>query len=192
VSTRRSWWIALLLSTLAVPLGARAQDDFGRTGPYLGLAGNYSIFTTPSDLLPGGDVDDPLGLNARVGYRFHPHLAIEAQVEWLARADVDVDFFGNLGKLDVITTTANAKAYFLTGRVQPFLLAGAGALVAVSDPNGGDGDANTGFAGRFAIGTDIYITRNILAAFDVSYVLPTMDPSGADYVSFGWGLGYRF
>jgi hypothetical protein len=45
---------------------------------------------------------------------------------------------------------------------------------------------------RFGLGTDIYITRNFYAALDVSYVLPADDVEKLDFVSIGWGFGYRF
>jgi len=193
VITRRSWWIALLLSTLAAPLGARAQDDFGRNGPYLGLAGSLGVYTKEDDLVgDSGDVDPTVGLNVRVGYRLHPHIALEPEFEWLSGADVDVAGFGNIGELESWTATLNGKAYILTGRVQPFLLVGVGAMQATIDPNFGSDADETDFAARFAAGTDIYITRNIYAAFDVNYVLPVEDLEDFDYFSFGWGLGYRF
>ena len=191
MNTRRSWWIALVLSALAAPLAARAQDDFGRTGPYLGLAGSLGIYTRIEneldDLGIDVDVEEPLGANARVGYRFHPHVSAEAEVEWLSDADIDVDGGGTAGNFQTITSTANAKAFLLTGRVQPFALIGLGAMVAEAG-----GDAEWDFAARFGLGGDIYITRNFYAALDVSYVLPVDDVEKLDFVSIGWGFGYRF
>jgi opacity protein-like surface antigen len=191
LDARRACFFALVLLTLAP--AARAQDDFGRIGPYLGLAGSLGVYTKEDDLVgDAGDIDPSIGLNARAGYRFHPHIALEGQFEWLSGADADVGGLGNIGELESWTATLNVKPYLLTGRVQPFLLVGVGAMQATLDPNFGSEQDETDFAARFGLGTDIYITRNLYAALDVSYVLPADDLEDFDYFSFGWGLGFRF
>ena len=90
--------------------------------------------------------------------------------------------------------TGNVKFYPLTDRVQPFILAGLGlAQVKVEDSLGlGIEETESDFALRFGGGVDYYATRNIVLSVDVSYVLPTGDIDRSDYVSFGWGLQYRF
>jgi len=45
---------------------------------------------------------------------------------------------------------------------------------------------------RFGGGLDFYITESIVASAGVDYLLPTGDVEDLDYVSFGWGLQYRF
>jgi opacity protein-like surface antigen len=190
----RGWLLALpACLAFAAPgvAGAQPADDYARNGAYLGLAGSFGIYTKAEDELPGdADVEEPLGLNARAGYRMHPHLAAEGEFEWLSEADVEISGF-DVGTIEAWTLTANGKAYPLTGRVQPFALIGLGAMLAEAEGGGGS-EVESGFAARFGAGVDVYITRNFLAAFDVSYVLPTGDLEDFDYVSIGWGLGYRF
>ena len=88
----------------------------------------------------------------------------------------------------------NSKAYLLTGRIQPFLLVGAGfmhfdAKDALDLNLSVNGDA---FAARFGGGLDVYLSPNVVIALDGSYVLPTGDADGLNYVSWSLGLQYRF
>jgi opacity protein-like surface antigen len=181
-------WLACLTFVTASPALGQAQDDFARNGAYLGLAGSVGIFPEAEDDLDdvGGDVDTGLGLNARAGYRVHPHFAAEAEFEWVHSsiefAGADVDF-------DTFVGTVNGKGFLLTGRFQPFAMIGIGGLGVDGE---GDSGGDSGFAARFGGGIDIYITRNFYGAVDASYVLPTGDVDDFDLVSIGWGFGYRF
>jgi opacity protein-like surface antigen len=169
------------------PVGAQAQDDFARNGAYLGLAGSVGIFPEAEDDLDdvGGDVDTGLGLNARAGYRVHPHFAAEAEFEWVHSS---IEFAGSDADFDTFVGTVNGKAFLLTGRFQPFAMIGIGGLGVHGEGDSGD----SGFAARFGGGLDVYITRNFYGAIDASYVLPTGDVDDFDLVSIGWGFGYRF
>ena len=181
-------WLACLTFVTASPALGQAQDDFARNGAYLGLAGSVGIFPEEEDDIDdvGGDVDTALGLNARAGYRVHPHFAAEAEFEWV---NADIEFGGNdAGDFDTLVGTVNGKAFALTGRFQPFAMIGIGAMGVHGDEDSGD----SGFAARFGGGIDIYITRNFYGAVDASYVLPTGDVDDFDLVSIGWGFGYRF
>ncbi|HWP67317.1 MAG TPA: outer membrane beta-barrel protein [Candidatus Limnocylindria bacterium] len=70
------------------------------------------------------DVRDRLGVEGRGGYRFHEHLAVEAQVTYLHDNGDDLE----AGSLDceTLSGTANLKIYMLTGRVQPYAVGGVG------------------------------------------------------------------
>jgi opacity protein-like surface antigen len=79
-----------------------------------------------------------VGVNGRVGYRLHPRLALEAEVNWMnpwnLKSEVDfssnrndpIPFSGNF-RVEPIVLTGNAKFYLLTGRFQPFVSVGSGA-----------------------------------------------------------------
>lgn len=170
---------------------AQVPESYARTGPYLGLAGSLGIYTGLENSLPGNaDVDEPVGMNGRIGYRLHSLFAVEAAAEWLPEADVDV-FGSDIGTVESWTATLNGKAYPLSGRFQPFGLVGLGAMIAEGD-GAGLSNKEYGFAARFGGGVDIYLTAKLMAAFEISYVLPTGDLNDLDFVSLGWGLGYRF
>jgi opacity protein-like surface antigen len=197
---------AQLLCVAAVVLctgPVRAQEeeddgeDFAREGIYLGAAGSFAIPTQLEDKLGkklGGSftVDNSLGFHARVGYRLSPHLAFEVHSEWLAGFEAS-SASGNV-EFQVLTITGDFKFYPLTGRWQPFVVAGAGGLIAdVTEQSGlGLSGDNNDFAARFGIGLDCYVTRNIALGLDASYVLPVEDVNEFDYFSLGWGLMYRF
>ena len=76
-----------LVLFFALPATAQEKSDYARNGLYIGFAGSYAIYTELEDstedaLLALGyvvtvDIDNPLGLNARVGYRSGPHIALE-------------------------------------------------------------------------------------------------------------------
>ncbi len=203
------------LSTALVLVSAapgNAQDDFARKGFYVGLGGTYAIDTFENELEDeiedalGGpvnvSVDDSLGINGRIGYRFHRHFSAEVQAEWLDgfEADVSVPGFGKIAGVDLEpwVVTGNVKGHLLTGRYQPFLLVGLGVMTAkakVRDTVGLGLSASerlTDFTTRFGAGVDLYATEKVVFSVGADYVLPIGDLDDADYVSVGWGLQYRF
>jgi opacity protein-like surface antigen len=172
-------------------------DDYSRAGFYVGAAGSFAIPTQLEDKLGkklGGSftVHDSLGFHARVGYRLNPHLAFEVHSEWLAGFEAS----SGSGKADfeVLTITGDFRFYPLTGRWQPFVVAGVGGLIADVTRESGlglTGDEND-FAARVGVGLDCYVTRHIALGLDATYVLPAEDVKEFDYFSLGWGLLYRF
>lgn len=80
-------------------------------------------------------MDNPLGIDARAGYRIDPALAAELQFEWLSKANIDTSGL-DVAELGSWVLTANAKGYILTHlmhdfgvtRVQPFALFGLGLM----------------------------------------------------------------
>ena len=198
-----SWPGAVLAESAPDPSLAR-NNEFARKGIYLGVAVGGVAYTEVEDDLEKDllaaigyvvpvDVEVPGGLDVRVGYRFHPRFAGEVQLQWLPKADIELADVKAL-KLETLTLTGNAKGYILTGRIQPFLLVGAGLMHfdrkdTVGLGLSGDGE---GFAARFGGGVDIYVDPSIVVALDVSYVVPTGDVDGLDHVSFSLGLQYHF
>ncbi len=97
-----------------------------------------------------------------------------------------------------MVVTTSLKAYALTGRYQPYLLAGGGVMtveVETNDTTGlgtNDTETATNIALRFGGGLDFYATERIVLTLGVDYVLPFGDLEDLDYVSIGWGLRYRF
>ncbi len=197
---------AILFSMILVFAGSgpvlAQDDDFARNGIYLGanLAGAW--YTDVKEDLEkvfsvGVKVEEPLGLGALVGYRFHPHLAAEVQFQWFAKANIqafDEDFTVDFLALETLVFTGNVKGYLLTGRIQPFLLAGAGLMhFEVKDKLGlGLSAKDEDFAARFGAGIDFYLTPNIVAVAEGGYVLPTGELDGLDHVVWSIGLQYRF
>ena len=197
----------LLLSTILIFAGpgpALSQnDDFDRSGFYVGVGLGGAAYTKVENDLEDSlaalgyafsvDIEVPAGLDARAGYRFHPRIAGEVQLQWFPKAQIEIEDIDALD-LETLVFTGNAKGYLLTGRFQPFLLVGGGLMhFDVKDDLGlGAREKGNAFAARFGGGMDVYLNRNFVVALDTGYVLPTGDADGLDHVSFSLGLQYRF
>jgi opacity protein-like surface antigen len=190
------------------------KDDFARRGWLVGVSGSYAFQTFEDDqehryrkqLGPDVNlaVDNSSGFNARVGYRCNARLSAEVEVEWLKGfgSDLTEPGFEQLAKIDFepVVVTTNVKAYALTGRYQPFLLVGAGAMTAdteVREPVGlaftsVRSKSDNAFAMRFGGGIDLYATQNVVVSLEADYVLPFGNLDDLDYVSISWGIQYRF
>jgi opacity protein-like surface antigen len=190
------------------------KDDFARRGWLVGVAGSSAFETFEDDAesdfqnVLGPDVnlsvDDSIGFNGRVGYRCHRRFSAEVEVEWLDGFSSDLTEPGvdQLAKVDYepVVVTTNVKGYFLTGRYQPFLLVGAGAMTAdtkLREPvglsfTGLDSESDTAFVMRFGGGIDLYATKNVVVSLEADYVLPLGNLDALDYVTIGWGVQYRF
>src|SRR5262245_8643276 len=89
--------------------GEGGHEDYARTGAYLGGG-----FTGGINTMPNSDaLKDSVGVDGRVGYRFHPHFAAEAEVNYLHSLGdqvSDAQF-----QFETMSGTANLKGYLLTG-----------------------------------------------------------------------------
>ena len=207
----------LLIGALAfAPVHSQADEipssednPYARNGFYLGLAGAFAIDAAAEEELEKESglklrIGDDIGLQARLGYRFHPRFAAEYQFEWITDVDIDVQGvgFGNGAfQLERWASTANVKAYLATDIVQPFLLVGLGVMTVEVDGSPvevspgtfvGLSVEETDFAARFGAGFEVYATEHFVINLDASYVLPTGSLEDFDYVSLGWGFQYRF
>ena len=115
---------------------AAEAPDYAFDGFYLGAAGTWAVYAQLEGILERAaaivspipvhaDVQTPVGLDVRFGYRFRPRFAGELQFEWLPAADIRLEGVDAL-QLETWTLTANVKAYILKRRYQPYLLAGIG------------------------------------------------------------------
>jgi opacity protein-like surface antigen len=185
----------------------------------------------------GGLDDDTFGITGRGGYRCHPFFSTELQFEWLD--DFDGGSIQETGttpgadwpdqpddtlrnyefKLETLVFTTNVKGHLMTGRYQPFVLAGLGFMrmetkardITPNDeattaqcprPSGGAppepchapqvSDRRVEVAMRFGAGLDFYMTENVLISAEGSYLMPTGKLNGLDYYVFSLGLQYRF
>jgi len=193
------------------------DDDFARNGIYVGVnmagasyqdvKGDVKPFL--EDLRPppfsvralwsdaSVEVKSPLGLGARVGYRLHPRVAGELQLQWFSNANVELDDGVNATeavKFKTLALTGNLKGYLFTGRVQPFLLAGGGFLEfdARDKLNLGIKTKGEGVALRLGGGVDLYINENIAVTVEGGRVLPFGEVRGMDHIFWSVGLQYRF
>jgi opacity protein-like surface antigen len=160
---------------------AEGETRFDRSGWLAGALASFQ-FEDFKHLGPL-DADDSVGMKLRLGYRCSPHLGWEFNYEWAESFDIS-----DGSDVDLWALTSDAKWYPLTGRWQPFLLAGVGVLTA--DPI--DEGTGTDITLRFGGGMEAYVTENVALAFDASYVLPTSKVKDLPYLSLSWGFLYRF
>src|SRR5262245_61733270 len=88
---------SVAVAILLIVSGTTAQaedDDYQRSGPYIGVAGTGAVYTRADhelerDGLVSVDLENPLGVNARAGYRLFPALAAEVEFEWVSKADIE-------------------------------------------------------------------------------------------------------
>jgi opacity protein-like surface antigen len=187
---------------------AEEEDDFGRTGVYIGLGGSLTHLLDAEEALEDElsssvSVDtstkENFGINGRIGYRFHSHFAAEFEGEWHGPFDGkhkvgNVEFA--MSEVETLVFTANAKGYLFKDRFQPYAVLGAGVMGSfhnIQYAAGGESyERSTGFAARFGGGADLYITEHIVLNAEIRYVLPTGAVEGLDMISFGWAVQYRF
>ena len=188
-----------LISSLAFLSPAFAQDPsiYNRSGVYGGIGGLYAIedFDNTGTL----KFENAPGFNFRLGYRFHPNIAVEAMGERVDAFDLDLPGSGfsgsGKGEINTWTGTLNGKFFALTERFQPYGLLGIGAMQAEGKASGPGGSAEvdeTDLAFRYGAGMDSYITENWVFNLEMSYVRPTGDVDDLNYYSLGGGIQYRF
>ena len=158
-----------------------AAQIYARRGLVAGLGATTGIEFFDGDQARGEETS--FGVAARAGVRCTERMSSELAWEWQEGFAA-----GNDSDDALWTLTSNAKLHLLTGRVQPFLLAGIGIL---------HGDIpgyqpRTDVAGRLGGGVDFYLTEEIAISLDASYVAPTGNVQKLDYVSVGWGLQVHF
>jgi opacity protein-like surface antigen len=177
------------------------DDEFSRTGCYLGLAGAVAFSISAEDKLEdvtgsNADVSESLGLHARVGCR-SSWIGAEIHFEWAEGFDAKAA--GSEFEVEGWALTLDGKLYPIgpmesrlprwARRFQPFATIGFGGLI-IEEPSFID---DWEFAFRLGGGLDVYVTKNVAITVDATYVLPvsvTLDD--LDYVSVGWGVLLRF
>lgn len=193
---------------LGVDAFENVKDDVARNLARRPTCTNNVMATTRCVHRPLGPVPVDLGatggLDGWIGYRVHPYLAVEAQAEWMSLLGFksNEQILGNgLSRnlkldIDTLVVTANLKPYFLTGRIQPFALVGAGIMLeelGVRYDGFNDNEHHGDFAMRFGGGADYYATENVVLSIKGGYVLGFGTVADRDYVSVGMlGLSYRF
>jgi opacity protein-like surface antigen len=209
-NTKRIWASVLALVAVSLAVPAAGEDGgYARRGLYVGAGGAYVLeqFDLPSATVSSGgappvhlDVDsgDSWGAEARVGYRFHPNVAAEGQLQYYDEFGLDLHVSpgssGQVATLDGMSLMGNVKGYPLTGRVQPYVLGGLGLLWLQLEDAVGAGltDNEVGFAGHVGVGVDAYLTDNLLLNLEASYLLPAGDLNDFRMIPISLGMQYRF
>jgi len=200
-------WVLAALLVLAAP--ASAQDDadvnvdYMADGWFMGIGGTYGI-----EDFQGSDLDDDhneWGGNVYAGWRFMRYWAGDLTFEYIDQfnvSDASPSDFNNGVKVDrFYSLTVNGRGYLpldklseSLARIQPYGSAGFGLLHArMKNRTGPSDDKEKGrFTGRLGGGVDISLTENLIFNASANYFLPTSALSDLNFLSVGFGLGYRF
>jgi len=190
------------------------DDDYDRPGWFAGLQGVYARedydvdreektiqSRTPFPIEFSLKNHDAGGVRGKFGRRCHSRFSVEFEMEWLD------DFAGkevNLSdgevvsdiKFSTIAGTINTKGYLLTGRVQPFVLVGVGAMSVRGDRNPVGSNKSSQDDGqlvaRFGGGIDFYATRHWVVSGQADYVYSATNLQSTNYISVGFGAMYRW
>jgi hypothetical protein len=173
-----------LLVVLGAPAAAEEEDVAGR-GFYgnLGAVWSLAAFDVPAAV----GQQDSWGLDARVGYRVHPNLGLEAQYQWAARHELT----GGGAQLNVVETnagTGNARIFLLSGPLQPYVLLGVGVVHAALER----GDDKLEAAFRGGGGFQVFFTDHIGAYAELTYLKPFTSLGDFNTVPIAFGGAYRF
>jgi hypothetical protein len=166
------------------------EVDYHRRGVYLGLAGSWAVekFDDDNDI----NIEDSVGVNARVGYHALSWLSLEAQAEYLPK--FEIDFGPDTGDLAVWLAGANLRLNLPTDLIQPYALLGGGYMgadLSGAGTGGRDYDGNGGF-GRVGGGVEFYFWPFLALDAGVTYVIPAGDVQDLQFLSIHWGAIYRF
>jgi hypothetical protein len=136
------------------------------------------------------EVDTGVGVGGAIGYRLHPHVAVEGQIEWQGNQTISFLSVANVAELSRWDATGNLKLFAARGRFQPYAVAGlgyvraTGACLSLATCSGG-GTIDS-FLVRFGAGFDVYITRNIGLYAEGAYMWATSDIApGEDFPDYG-------
>ena len=204
---------------------AAPEIQYGAKGFYGIVAGTYGIEDLhdltrdvednfkgrtcgPSNARCTAEYDNALGFNLRIGDRWHPNLATEVEFEWLDGFDAKepdnindppnspLNADGGVGEM--WSFTVNQKAFLTTGKFQPFIFLGLGALGAIDsqarDPNEPDGVANqggtqgVGFGFKAGAGFSYYFNEHFGLNTDFAYNVGTGSVNDLRFTSFSWGF----
>ena len=186
-------------------------------------------------------IEDSHGLDVRVGSRVLPNLAVELQLEYQSGFEVDIPNYAQAApppgpppfpagefvdddvtylrasdtdkiNVQLLNLTVNLKVPLLTGRIQPFVLLGGGAVFVFRDnrfpraaiePGATSGNPylfreyvdvrDVGTVFRIGGGIDTYITEHIFVATEATWVAAQGEAmNDLRHTSVTISAGYRF
>jgi opacity protein-like surface antigen len=168
------------LCVVGTPMYAGAQD-FERPGLYIGGGWSRLGEQFGDDLndeiesalefddadLSASDTDIYAGV---IGVRVNSRLAFELVGEYYEDIPIDLSEAGIVqsGDVELMSGMLMGKLYLLTGRLQPYLMAGAGYLRAEIDFGDVDETADAPL-GRAGVGIETYLTPNLALAVQAAY-----------------------
>jgi opacity protein-like surface antigen len=199
--------MSLLLLMLLVPAAAYAE------GFYLGLGATWSSenFDYEGETDFELDIDDAYGINARAGYAFSPHVALELNADWvnfeLDGFEREVGFGGNLqvdGDIEIFTLMPAVKFSMATGALRPYALFGLGWMRAdysidaeyelgdFDTERSSDSEDKDDIASKAGGGLEFYFNPNFSLGVEYTYVWGWDELDEIQYHNVTAGVGFHF
>lgn len=171
-----------------------ARLAYDRTGLYLGASAFYApeAFDEASSVT----VKSSKGASAKVGYRVHSLIALEARVDYLDKFKVSEDDAS--GRIDGYALTGNLRVFLYPKRFQPWLGFGVGAIRTDFDAHYANGESihtgnvDTDPVFRFAAGLDTYLTSHLVLTVEAAMNAVTGDRDYINYGQLAVGVDFRF
>lgn len=165
---------------------AKAEDPLKGVYLQLGVLASLEAFDLTTEFNPR----DSWGMDARAGYRFHPHLAAEADFQWAH--DFDIGAGGvNVGNVESYTFTLNGKVYAFDGPFTPYAVVGAGFQHAKTEGSAG-ADDKTEFAFRVGGGFEVRVWEGLGGYAELAYLQPATSLGDFAQVPISFGVKYEF
>ena len=183
--------VSALAAALSGPGTAAAEEVYERNSAYMVFSAVTAFGTFSTEPNVSTERIHSFGFSTRLGYRFHPRWAAEAQYEWIDGWNLD-RFDQRVGKVTRINNgSANGKFYFLTDRFQPYATVGIGAS-SMRVSRDGEQNRDTNFMVKGGLGLDWYINETVGVNLETTFVAPTGSLSDYHYLSLNWGVFLRF
>jgi opacity protein-like surface antigen len=166
--------------------GASASEEKGESRLYVAAGGVWALAAFDIPAVQGQQ--DTFGVDARVGYRLHPHLALEAQYQWAARYQITSGLGEHLNNVETHAGTGNAKVIIFNGPFQPYVLLGVG-IINASLQHGRDRTEGTLRVGG---GAQLFFTEHVGLYGEITYLKPFTALNDLNAVPIAFGGVYRF
>ena len=210
-------WLLVCLPTLATAEedDAGEPEEFGRTGAYVALLAGYAHESantiTPYGIALSLRSSGTAQVGFRGGYRLHPPLAVELQLDYRTATASTATLLGSAApltapvgrsasaELDALSVTPNIRIYLLPGRIQPYAVVGiglfwseVGSLFSTATSTSFTGYSETSFLLRAGGGVAVQLTDQIALELGAEYMRPDELNESLRHVSFTGALLYRF
>ena len=189
---------ACLAFSLSFATSGSADDDFARKGAYMEWAASYASFVGLEDAIQktagsGYEVTNGVAGDVAVGYRITPRVAVDGQFTYAGIGDVKLNN-RTVAQFEHYSVLVNGRFYALTGRIQPYAIAGIGWQYAEIDEQflPGMSHRNSGLAFRVGGGADLYITRRLAITASATYLIGLGDVGDFDTLQARLGWMFRF
>jgi hypothetical protein len=205
---KKSLFISLLLGLVSFSTSLQAQET--NVGNFY-IGGGVSYAVEDFDF---GNYDDSWGMNAKIGYHWHPRLDIEFDFDYLLefKDEERIELFGQaaellgssiVGKADlnIMTYMISLKAYFLkpTPDVMFSVVAGGGIMSAEQNYNiQAAGISASGsvdeveLCGKLGLAFDIFANEDVSFGIEGNYTLGFGDLDALKYFNFTAGMAVHF